>query len=228
MAKLAFPLYHGTCTLFLESIGRHGLGGWDPIKEWRVLECLHKLIPIAENHRHRSPEITKLLDAVKPMARQVNAGLNFQHGAVYLSPSRFTAVRYATGKKKGSELISYTTSMLEELGRFGLAEVRQGLYQEFPEIFTLLDIDAAPVLIELNGVDPACLLSEKGGSPEDNLVWITGLQERFPDRWEHMTQQANFRLTLAVPIQRLTVSLITVRKWQPQQIDYGLLPIVLA
>lgn len=127
-----FPLYHGTCTLFLESIAQHGLGGWDPIKEWRVLECLHKLIPIAEKNRHRSLEITKLLAAIEPMARQVNAGLNFQHGAVYLSPSRFTAVRYATGKKKGSELISYTTSMLDELGRLDLEEVKQGLFQEFP------------------------------------------------------------------------------------------------
>lgn len=225
MSQLDFPLYHGTCTLFLESIAQHGLGGWDPIKEWRVLECLHKLIPIAEKHRHRSLEITKLLATIEPMARQVNAGLNFQHGAVYLSPSRFTAVRYATGKKKGSELISYTTSMLDELGRLDLEEVKQGLFQEFPELFRVLDIDAAPVLIQVAGLETHALLSEKGEAPEGNLTWIYDLQERFPDRWENLTQQANFRLTRVVPVHQLTASLISVRQWQSHRIDYGLLPI---
>jgi len=222
MARLEFPLYHGTSTLFLESIARHGIGGWDPIKEWRVLECLHRLIPIAEKHRQRSTEIMKLLGTIEPMAKQLNAALNFQHGSVYVSPSRFTAVRYATGKKKGSELISYTAMMLEELARYDLKEVNQGLYQEFPQIFRLLNIDAAPVLIQLDGLEAASLLSEKGEAPDGNLAHIYGLQKRMPDSWERISQQLNFRMTKVVPTKDLQISLIMVREWQQHRIDYGL------
>jgi hypothetical protein len=199
MADLEFPLYHGTCTLFLERIAQHGLGGWDPIKEWRVLDCLRKVLPIAEKHAARSEIIRSHIGNARSMAEQVNAGLNFQHGSVYLSPSKETAVRYACGKKKGSELISRVVLLIEELVRLDIAEVKTDLYQEFPEVFHLQDIDAAPVLIQVNHVSVDNLLSERGESPEDNLERIRGLQIRIPESWETISQQFNFRLVRPIP-----------------------------
>lgn len=225
MSHLNFPLYHGTCTLFLESIAQHGLGGWDPIKEWRVLECLRKVLPIAEKHAGPSEIIRSHMGSARSMVEQVNAGLNFQHGSVYLSPSKKTAVRYACGKKKGSELISRVVLLIEELVCLDIAEVKTDLCQEFPEVFHLQDIDAAPVLICISQLNPDMLLSERGESPEDNLAKIRDLQVRFPGSWEQISQQLNFRLTQPIRADEIAVSLIAVRKWNPYEIDYGLIPI---
>ena len=228
MADLEFPLYHGTSTLFLESIAQHGLGGWDPIKEWRVLECLRKVLPIAERHAGRSEIILSHIGNARSMAEQINAGLNFQHGSVYLSPSKETAVRYACGKKKGSELISRTVLLIEELVRLNVEDVVKGLFHEFPEVFYLQDIDAAPVLIQVNHASTDNLLSERGESPDDNLMKIRGLQVRIPDSWEQISQQLNFRLIQPIPANELTANLIAVRRWQQFAIDYALMPIPLA
>ncbi len=228
MARLEFPLYHGTSTLFLESIARHGLGGWDPIKEWRVLECLRKVLPIAEKHAARSEVIFSQIGSARLMADQVNARLNFQHGSVYLSPSKDTAVRYACGKKKGSELISQTVLLIEELVRLNLGEVKIGIFHEFPEVFHLQDIDAAPVLIQVNDVSTMDLLSERGESPDGNLARIHDYQERFPEGWERLSQQTNFRLIRPIPVSDLNINLIAVRRWQQSAIDYALMPIPLA
>jgi hypothetical protein len=225
MADLEFPLYHGTCTLFLERIAQHGLGGWDPIKEWRVLECLRKVLPIAEKHAARSEVIRNHIGTSRSMAAQVSAVMNFQHGSVYLSPSKKTAVRYACGKKKGSELISRAVLLIEELVRLDIAEVKTDLRQEFPEVFHLQDIDAAPVLICIPQLNPDVLISERGEPPEDNLAKIRDLQVRFPGSWEQLSQQLNFRLIQPVHADEIAVSLIAVRKWNPHEIDYGLIPI---
>lgn len=225
MAKLDFPLYHGTCTLFVESIGKHGLGGWDPIKEWRVLECLQKVLPIAEKHTASSEIIRNNIGNAQLMAKQVNGGLNFQHGAVYISPSRETAVRYACGKKKGSELISRTILLIEELCRLKVVDECGDISQEYPDLLNVLTIDPAPVLIQIPQVDTDMLLSERGESPADTLAKMRDIQTRFPDSWEKLSQQLNFRLTQPISADEISVSLIAVRKWRPYQIDYSLLPI---
>jgi len=228
MPELKFPLYHGTCTLFLERIAQHGLGGWDPIKEWRVLECLRKVLPIAEKHADQSEVIKAHLSSTWLMADQVNARMNFQHGAVYLSPSKETAVRYACGKKKGSEVISRTVLLIEELVRLNIVGVKTDLFREFPELFYLQDIDASPVLIQVSLISSENLLSERGESPDENFAKILNYQERFPESWQQLSQQTNFRLIRPVPVNELAAHLIAVRRWQPFAIDYALMPIPLA
>ena len=123
MGMLEFPLYHGTSTIFLESIKKHGLGGRDPIKEWRVLECAKLLLPLAEQYANRSEVIKVHLGTTRAMVAQVNDHINFQHGQVYLSPVESTAVRYATSKKKGSVLVSRVVLLIKELTRL---EVKAG------------------------------------------------------------------------------------------------------
>ena len=159
------------------------------------------------------------------MAKQVNGGLNFQHGAVYLSPSRETAVRYACGKKKGSELISRTILLIEELCRLKVVDECGNISQEYPDLLNVLTIDPAPVLIQIPQVDTDMLLSERGESPADTLAKMRDIQTRFPDSWEKLSQQLNFRLTQTISADEISVSLIAVRKWRPYQIDYSLLPI---
>jgi len=48
--ELPIPLYHGTSSLFLESIISLGLGGCNPIAEWKVLEFAQVIYPLVEEH----------------------------------------------------------------------------------------------------------------------------------------------------------------------------------
>ena len=36
--QLTIDLFHGTSSLFLDSILSHGLGGINPVKDWKILE----------------------------------------------------------------------------------------------------------------------------------------------------------------------------------------------
>ena len=226
---LEFPLYHGTSTIFLESIKKYGLGGWDPIKEWRVLECAQKLLPLAEEYASRSEVIKVHLGTTRAMVAQVNDHMNFQHGQVYLSPVESTAVRYATSKKKGSELVSRVVLLIEELTRLEVKAVITDLYREFPRLVELQDIDAAPVLIKVDKLHQDCLLSEKGGAPDENLRYIRSAIPKWGSDWQSMCQQTNFRLLKPIAANDLTVSLISVRSRRPSKVipDYGLIEVKL-
>ncbi len=228
MSKLDFPLFHGTCTLFLERIAQHGLGGWDPVKEWRALECLREMVPLVEANQHRSEVLQTHLSTTLIMAAQSAEGQNFQHGQVYLSPTEQTAVRYACSKRKGSELISRVVLLAEELERLKVAEVEHDFAPRYPELFALRDIDAAPVLVRIDGVTERMLLSEKGGSPDKFLGLIRERLQADPAGYQLSTQQFNFRLTRAIPVEAIKVNLIAVRKWTAWKVDYGLLPVNLA
>jgi hypothetical protein len=118
--------------------------------------------------------------------------------------------------------------LIEELVRLDVEDVVKGLFHEFPEVFYLQDIDAAPVLIQVNHASTDNLLSERGESPDDNLTKIRELQVRIPDSWEQISQQLNFRLIRPIPANELTANLIAVRRWQQFAIDYALMPIPLA
>jgi hypothetical protein len=226
---LEFPLYHGTSTIFLESIKKHGLGGRDPIKEWRVLECARLLLPIAEAHAEHSEVITNHIGTARKMVSQVNDGMNFQHGQVYLSPAELTAVHYATSKKKGSELISRVVLFIEELTRLKVKAVTLDIYTEFPRLVELQDIDSAPILIEVNQVKKDSLLSEEGTLPDENIEFIRTVKTKFPDSWKSICQQSNFRLITPVAAKDLSVNLISVRSrgFEGRNPDYGLIDVKL-
>jgi hypothetical protein len=226
---LEFPLYHGTSTIFLESIKKHGLGGWDPIKEWRVLECAQKLLPLAEEYASRSEVIKVHLGTTRAMVAQVNEHMNFQHGQVYLSPVESTAVRYATSKKYGSELISRVLLIIDELIRLNVKTVNSDLYKEFPEIYNLLDMGSAPIMIRLDRVKIESLLSEKGASPDESIKFIRSAITKSNSRWPMVCQQHNFRLLTPFPANELSVSLISLRSSGIMGMvpDYGLIDVKL-
>jgi hypothetical protein len=225
---LEFPLYHGTSTIFLESIKKHGLGGWEPIKEWRVLECAQKLLPLAEEYANRSQEIKKHQGTTRTIFNQViTPSMNFQHGQVYLSPVESTAVRYATSKKYGSELISRVLLIIDELIRLNVKTVNSDLYKEFPEIYNLLDMGSAPIIIKLDRVKKESLLSEKGASPDESIKFIRSAITKSNSRWPMVCQQHNFRLLKPVPANELSVSLISLRSSGVMGMnpDYGLIDV---
>lgn len=227
MALLEFPLYHGTSTLFLEGIARFGLGGQNPVEQLRVIECAQRLLPIAEARVSDSRVLQAVFSSFQRMAAQTNTGLNFQHGQPYLTPALNTAIRYAVNKEQGSEIITYTLKIIRELIQLGEKEVKETLYQEFSELFALLDIQAAPVLLHVDGVEEDSLLSEKGEPATSTLEYIRKTLIKFPDKGADLCQQENFRLTSSLSSARVTAYLISVRRYHIFAPDYCLLPITL-
>jgi len=222
MSRVCFPLYHGTSTLFLESIAKHGLGGINPIQQLRVVECARRMLPLAKSHSEKSKVLASRLTTFELMAEQVSGNLNFQHGQAYVTPSLGKAVAYACHKRRGSELITYALDVAEELIRLDVGVI-DDVAKEFPDLFALLDIASAPVLITLADVDDACLLSEGGHSADENLDFVRECIAQDPDSYQEICQQHNFRLSAPIPPPCLKVSLILARRYEYVPSQYSTL-----
>lgn len=112
MNSLPIPLYHGTSTLFLDGILRTGLGGLNPIAEWRVLEFAKAIHPLVTQYLSQDERWMVKAQSFGFMVDQKSAHMNFQHGDTYLSPALETAARYAIDKRYGSELLTYGLEFL--------------------------------------------------------------------------------------------------------------------
>src|SRR5204862_7682614 len=95
---LQIPLFHGTPTVNVPSIQQHGLGARGIVKSLRVLECLTEMYAAAVRSIPEDDEDRFLFgDSIEPAVNQrvTGSGMNFKHGATYLTPSKFTATNYA-------------------------------------------------------------------------------------------------------------------------------------
>lgn len=218
-------LFHGTSTLFLESILEHGLGARNPIKDLELIEFAAEILPLVEKHLATHDDYKLKVSSFRRMVEQKAGPMNFQHGDTYLSPAPMTAARYAISKRHGSELLSYAIDFLERLLRAQVAGVRDRLYRQYPRIFEKLDVSPAPLLIGVTGVLPSDLFREDGSDPIPVLKRLNraGLE---PAKLNGSAlQQANFRLRNPIPPQNLSVWLINVTRWDPAQPRFTIYPV---
>jgi len=173
---LSIPLYHGTSSLFLKLIQKHGLGGVNIIQELKVRESLETLFELCSMHCPEDNWWKNHEYIISAMVRQSNSGIfNFRHGSVYLSASRFVAARYAIGMEYGSEMITHAVWCYEKIRHYGV-EV-----DPMKHPFTkLLGINKFPILVEVKNVDPSLLLNEKGGPATKLLEELSECNERSP------------------------------------------------
>jgi hypothetical protein len=216
---IPLPLYHGTSTLFLEGILKHGLGGKNQLEEWRVLELARAIAPLVEQHCAIRDDLMVKASGFRWMTEQLCEAMNFQHGHSYVSPSIATAARYAISNRYGSELLTYTLDFLQELSGMGVRGVNDELYRRFPELFEKLRINPAPLLIRIDDVPFEALLTERGEQP-DSHVKIIGEMLRESDHADAILQQINFRLV--VPQAVSSASLINVKRPDPHFPEYTL------
>lgn len=83
---LELSLYHGTSTIFLDGIIKYGLGGMNPISEWKVLELAKEINPLVQQHFTEQHKMDT--DVFQRMVDQSCGYMNFQHGDAYLTPSQ--------------------------------------------------------------------------------------------------------------------------------------------
>lgn len=222
LVTVPVPLYHGTSSLFLESILGLGLGAKNPLVDLRVSEFVDELAPLVQEHLRGTEIYENRCSVWEMMVAQSSGHMNFQHGDTYLTPSIDTAVRYATSKRYGSELLSYAVDFLQLLVLKDLDEVQRGLYQRYPEIFALLEVSPAPLVFEVGGLVAADLKDERGGLPDGNLQFLGETAANSPDLASVLLQQVNFRLTRAVHRQDLRCWFVSITEVQFPTPKYSL------
>lgn len=219
---IRIPLYHGTSTLFLNSIIEFGLGGRNLIAEWKILEFAKVIYPLVEKHLSARDDLMLKCQTFRFMVEQKSAAMNFQHGDTYLSPAPITAIRYAADNRYGSELLTYTLDLLNELVHLKIAGVCDKLYRAYPHIFEKLDVSPAPLLIRVDDISPTVLVAENGGDAQPVWEHIEELTRDFPS-CDAVLQQSNFRLRVPVSVVRSKIWLINVAHWNhPALPEYSL------
>lgn len=167
--RLSIPLYHGTSTVFLESIMRSGLGG---ARDSRVfdLEILRRLSCALDRYGDTSEWWVKNSFIVELMLDQKvsPSGFNFRHGGVYLSPCRQTAQSYASSNKFGSELITTIYETFEALAAIDCSEANRIIPGDQP-LRAIFSERGKSIVLCVKNINPALLQTEVGGDAREQL-----------------------------------------------------------
>jgi len=167
----AIPLYHGTSSLFLDSIIKNGLGGNDPLNELGARELFYDLYELANKKLVRDESWQRNHHLLSPYVKQQNLGGNFsfKHGESYLAIGRELAIKYAHENVYGSE---YLTQMMWLHTLLTLKKVEGLEAFETRSIMKLLRGSYDPILITLNDVNVEDVETETGRPLQEQLEEI--------------------------------------------------------
>ena len=184
-AHVPFALYHGSSSHYLE----HFRPGRQP-SHWPYAR--HAL----ELYRQVWTELKRLGHAHDWLRDRILAQdsgyTNWQHGQLYVTPSRISAVRYAGGgAAHGGELLQCCRDAIDQL--LGLDPARAAeLLRDAQEIGRFFKEIGLPILVELGKVPVSGLSPER---PSDDVsAQLAELLDFDEKMRELMGQQTNFRL----------------------------------
>lgn len=197
--QVTVPLFHGTSTLFVDSILKNGLGAVNPLKDWKVYELSTEVYKLSQTYlqdtelfKNRIESFTKIIE------QTIDGKMNYQHGDTYLAATERTAANYAISNQHGSEYLSCTLEFLNELLKLDNSQIVHYFKIKYPKAVELIDIKPTPVLIRVENINQSSLKSEQGESPEANLKKIDSLIELEKWRYDIRLDQCNFRLILPI------------------------------
>ena len=102
--RLSIPLYHGTPTLFVDSIANHGLGGMNPVKEWSLLELAKEVLLLSEGEilpRSSESLYGDLYALSNPAYEMKTQQSNFRlHEAIPVEKLRFWLINTQSGARR--------------------------------------------------------------------------------------------------------------------------------
>ena len=125
---LQIPLYHGTTSLFIDSIKQNSLGGVDPLIDLRAKELMQELFEIADKQGWDDEFWLDPRQKLKPLIDQEkNVVFNFRHGGTYLTYHNKLAKRYAMENPYGCEYLNYIYVLLRILSLKGVDERKKFL-----------------------------------------------------------------------------------------------------
>ena len=203
--QILISLYHGTSKIFLDSIQESGLGAKDPNIMFKSHELLTEMFNLEGWNWSDDPEFSTMeLITRYTVGQSVSGGgFNFRHGNTYLTPSKLTAVRYALINRLGSELLSMTISLFDELKVRDEGKACE-IASRYPIISGLLSLEHQPLLVEALRVPIRSLRSEQGDDPEVVIDQIDNSPDGMDSKLFHIVfQQHNFELIYPLPAENL-------------------------
>jgi hypothetical protein len=196
--------YHGTNTVFIEYIKKHGLGGYDIVKESRGIELLSKLNEIAENvDGEKYMDVGLLRLSVTGILLQTPGDtMNWQHGSVYITPSINRALKYACLNELGSELFTYIYHVYNFLSEQGVKEVLE-IMNNYPLVKEIIFKKGDPIVIEFQNLKEEDLLSEGGENPMSRLKDLDVVINSNDNKDD--LDDFGFRLKKTIPFDQLVI-----------------------
>lgn len=207
---LEIPLYHGTSSHYLDSIKKFGLGGVrdEMLFDKRVLSALADRLSDPSN-KTEWWELNSIF--VEPMLEQriTGGGFNFRYGGTYLTPSRFTASRYATSNRMGSEYISTIHQAFAALASVNATAANE-IIPPGHGLRNIFDAEHSPVVISVRGLSAEMLRTENGESIERQLVNMNNMKNAVVGvDPEVLWQQFNFEISGPIQYAFMTFEYIT-------------------
>ena len=148
--KINIKLFHGTSTLFQDSIIKNGLGGKNPLIKYQAYDFIKAIYKCGNelwgDNLHHPWQVQKIV--LRGMAEQhiSGGGFNWRHGETYLTPAMGKAINYAQHNPYGSELISNALYYYKKI-------IHKYPEENLPEVITtspildLLDVSFTPLII---------------------------------------------------------------------------------
>lgn len=192
-------MYHGTSSIFLDSIMKKGLGGQNIGDTYQPLKMFAQIVKIFQSKYSDQEWWSKNHYFMEKMVSNdvTRGGFNFRYGGIYLTPCLQTAAKYANSNKYGSELISYFIKAYDALFKFEPEKAEEIFPLNHP-LRDVISVVAKPIILEILNVSKDNLTTEQGKPIEEQL----DLMKTCP---KELWQQLNFESSCVIPPEQLTV-----------------------
>lgn len=203
--RLTVSLFHGTSTLFYDSILSNGLGGRNIVEDMGIRDAARKLLELSAPYREQEEWMLDINGcdniAADPANDRVsnNKLFNFRYGGTYVSASSETASTYASLYASGGEALTHVLKLYRRLSAIfpGMVDSPQ-----FAALASFASKPARPLLVEAAEVEIDSLRSEHGGEIQEILDGMESALED-PEFYDALVGQHNFELTRPVAASQL-------------------------
>lgn len=208
---LTISLFHGTSTIYLDSIIKNGLGGDNPIAKLKVLPVACRLFTLCDHYFCDDDRwMQRRLFLESCVTQELTCGkFNFRHGDTYLTVDRSIASSYAISNRLGSELISLVAELHDDLRSIGASELTESLIADSP-IWELRTKLCRPILIEFPRPSVSILQCEQDEPILEKLDFLEKCLPYLDD--PRCRMPISFKLTAPVPLERLRLHWIWSRR----------------
>lgn len=197
--------YHGTSTIFLESIRENGLGTINPNIDFNNLKVLAYLKDKCEEALVDNEDYKKIRATTIAMANQTFLPIrdsngeihimNYQHDGIYVSMSRIRAATYVVTNKYGSEILCRCIELIKLLKNNKIEFKIPNEINQF-HIEQYIGFVAKPIIVEVKNISDNDLLLENGGPADDQIKFIKSKLPSMREEFKFVFLQAcNFRIS---------------------------------
>jgi len=208
-----FKFYHGTSTIFLQSIRRYGLGKINPSIDYKNLEVLEFLYEKAEENLLHVAEYEVIRKPVTATVYQTNLqllhedgrveNLNYRHDGIYVALSRERAALHACLNKLGSEVLEFIVTLLKLLRS-------NNINVSLPESINLFKVEnyihmnPKPIIVEVLKISEDDLEKEDGKTAVEALDFLRRTMPKLSKKQQfEFLQYCNFKLLKPVEPENL-------------------------